>query len=704
MPEGHPAVPLRACAREHAVAPAAPPDTRLMDASVTHTPSTETPETAAGHTRLDEVKRTIWLTRPDLRALCEGDQERFEWWLLLNGAREYRALAEIGFTTRQDLLAEPAAEALPDVRPTLTRFMRLAWTMRPDLRSAFDLRTVEGQQGFVWWYFTQGPAELRLSRFFTEEQRRFLNEPDERLPADGVIPITRLMVQVWLRRPDLQQTFPLETQSGRQAFLVWYFTHGLGETQLADLVDERQARILSVPVPGGPELPPILAMIWSSDAAIQARFPNPLSPAFAQWARTEGTAQYPILTRLADVDVPASVEAPAIATSRGDLPFGVNLIGYARGQFGIGEDVRMAALAMRAADIPFSVYNVEPGREVCQGDDSVAALITDRLPYAVNLLCTTGIETARLAAVEGSALFDGRRTIGYWPWELPEWPEEWRHAYELVDEVWASSRYTYEAYAKSSPKPVRHMPMAVTVDATAGLSRRDFGLPENRFLFVFSFDVLSSLARKNPQACVRAFKEAFPFGHEPVGLVVKAMRATPENPVWQALLEEARADRRIAIIDETLSRGAVLDLYRACDCFVSLHRAEGFGRGIAEAMRLGKPVVVTGFSGNMDFTTPGSAALVDHRLRPVSPEEYPFAGGQLWAEPDVAHAAWWMRRLVEDPGLRQRLARQGQTLTGATYAPVAVGAGYAACFNTRLREGGGCGRSARSASCRWGVS
>ena len=655
-----------------------------MDVSVNHTPSTEPSDadaertSASARTRLDEVKKTIWLTRPDLRELCDGDRARFEWWLLLNGAREYRALAEAEFTISQDLLTEPAAEALPEVRPTLTPFMRLAWAMRPDLRSAFDLGTAEGQQAFVWWYLTQGPAELRLARFFTEEQRRFLNEPDERVPVGGAIPITRLMMQVWLRRPDLLESFALDTSGGRMAFVVWYFTHGLAETQLTDLVDESQAQALLVPAPGAPELPPVLAMIWSTDAAIQARFPNPLNPEFAQWARAEGTEQYPILQRLADVATPATVAAPAIKTSHGTLPFGVNLIGYARGQFGIGEDVRMAALAMQATGIPFSLYNVEPGREVCQGDDSVDALITDQLPYAVNLLCTTGIETARLAAVEGSALFDGRRTIGYWPWELPEWPEEWRHAYELVDEVWASSRYTYEAYAKSSPKPVRHMPMAVTVDATDGLTRRDFCLPSRRFLFVFSFDVLSSLARKNPQACVRAFKEAFPLGDEPVGLVVKAMRATPDSPVWQELLEEAQADRRITIISETLSRGAVLDLYRACDCFVSLHRAEGFGRGIAEAMLLGKPVVVTGFSGNMDFTTPGSAALVDHRLRQVSPEEYPFAGGQLWAEPDVAHAAWWMRRLVEDRWLRQRLAKQGQKLTAATYAPAAVGAGYAA--------------------------
>ncbi|WP_199237385.1 glycosyltransferase family 4 protein [Azospirillum sp. TSH64] len=652
---------------------------------------------ASARPRLGGVGQTIWLTRPDLRALCGDDLERFEWWLLLNGAREYRALAETDFAVSPYLLTEPAAEALPEVRPTLTRFMTLVRTMRPDLQDAFDLRTVECQQGFVWWYFIQGSAELRLGRFVTEEQKRFLNEPDGRVPAFGTLAITRLMVQLWLRRPDLQTRFPLDAHSGRLAFLVWYFTQGLAETQLADIVDAPQARALLVPVPGAPRLPPVLAMIWSSDAALQARFADPLGPEFARWARIEGPDHSLILKRLADMDMldrdmldrapPATMKAPAVQASHRTLPFGLNLIGYARGQFGIGEDVRMAALAMQAAGIPFSIYNVEPGREVCQGDDSVDALITDRLPYAVNLLCTTGIETARLAAVEGSALFDGRRTIGYWPWELPEWPKEWHHAYDLVDEVWGSSRYTYEAFAKSSPKPVRHLPMAVAVDATAGLSRRDFGLPENRFLFVFSFDVLSSLARKNPQACVRAFKQAFPLGHEPVGLVVKAMRGTPENPVWQALLEEARADRRITIIDETLSRGAVLDLYRACDAFVSLHRAEGFGRGIAEAMMLGKPVVVTGFSGNMDFTTPGSAALVDHRLRPVSPQEYPFAGGQLWAEPDGAHAAWWMRRLVEDDWLRRRLAEQGQRLTAATYAPAAVGAGYAALLGWSAQAG-----------------
>lgn len=634
--------------------------------------------------RIDDIKQTIWLTRPDLRSLCEDQYDRFEWWLLLNGAREYRALAETEFTFCHNFLTEPAEGALPEVRPTMTRFMRLAWTMQPDLRRRFDLSTSQGQQGLVWWYFTRGPAELGLARFFTAEQLEYLNEPDDRMPHGMPIPITRLMMQVWSWRPDLQQAFLLDTPKGRAAYVVWYFTHGLTETQLADLVDEAQAQALLSPGPGAPDLAPVLAMIWSEDVAVRERFPKPLDPEFGDWSRGEGPARYPILKRLAEMAAPAPLPTPAIASGSGDLPAGYNLIGYAHGQFGIGEDVRMAALAKQAAGIPFSIYNIEPGREVCQGDDSAQAFLSDRLPYAVNLLCTTGIETARLAAVHGSALFDSRRTIGYWPWELPEWPAEWHHAYDLVDEVWASSRYTYDAYTRSSPRPVRHMPMAVTVDATAGLQRRDFGLPKNKFLFVFSFDVLSGLARKNPQACVRAFQKAFPRGDEPVGLVVKAMRAVPGNPAWDTLLADTRADDRISIIARTLSRGQVLDLYRACDCFVSLHRAEGFGRWIAEAMMLGKAVITTGWSGNMDFTTAKTATLVGYELRPIGTGEYPFAAGLLWAEPDTNDAAQSMRAIANASQYGRQMVANSRECMSAKYDLPSVGERYAEALRLAL--------------------
>lgn len=631
--------------------------------------------------RLRDIYDTIWLTRPDLRKLSQGDREWFEWWLLLNGAKEYRALAEANLSMPSELLEQPAENAHPDVQPPLTRFMERVLQMRPDLQDAFDIRTAEGQRSYLWWFFIHGAGELGLARFFTADQRRFLNEADPRLPQDTILPIVRVMAELWSRRPDLQKLFPLGTKSGRTGFLFWFYATGIAETGLLEVIDEVEARSLLATPSSTDPVPRIVTLLWSGDTIVRQQFPDATNPEFRAWTRGPGQDRFPVLRRLAEVMRPPK---PIIRRAPINLPFGVNLIGYARGQFGIGEDVRMAALAMQAAGIPFAVHNIEPGREVCQGDDSLSALITDKLPYAINMFCTTGFETARLAAMEGSRLFDGRRSIGYWPWELPMWPKEWWHAYNLIDEVWASSRYTYQAYVDSSPKPVRHMPMAVTVEATAGMTRRDFGLPDGRFLFTFSFDMLSSVARKNPDACINAFRRAFPRGDEPVGLVVKVMRASPENALWQGLVEDARLDARIVIISETLSRPAVLDLYRACDAFVSLHRAEGFGRGIAEAMMLGKPVIVTGYSGNMDFTVSGTAALVDHRLRPVAADEYPFGTGLLWAEPDVEHAAWWMRRLVEDVSLRDRLARQGRDLATATYSPSVVGAGYAAVLRETI--------------------
>ena len=527
----------------------------ITTSSAAQRPRTSSAVRRETYQRLNDIKKTIWLTRPDLQQLFADNPARFDWWLLFNGADEYRALAEVEVVIDEALLTQPAPEAFPDLQPMLTRFMRVVWAMRPDLRQVFDLRERAGQAGFIQWYFRHGLQELQLDRFLTDAQRQ------------------------WWNRVQPHQTQPAAK--------------------------------------------------------------------------------------------PSKHRAPA------NLPFGVNLIGYAKGQLGIGEDVRMAALALQAVGIPFSIYNVEPGREVCQGDDSALAHISTDLPYAINLFCTTGIEMARLAAIEGSRLFDGRRSIGHWPWELPEWPRDWHHAYDLVDELWAASRFTFDAYARSCPKPVHHMPMAVTVDPSAGLTRSDFRLPEHRFLFVFSFDGLSSLVRKNPWACVQAFRTAFPRGDEPVGLVVKVMRAPDDDPLWQATLAESQADRRIMIASGTLRRAELLDLYRACDCFVSLHRSEGFGRGIAEAMLLGKPVIATGYSGNLDFTVPGSAALVDYRLETVAKDEYPFAEGLTWAEPDTDHAAWWMRRLSMDAPWRTRLATHGQRLAHATYSPAIIGAIYA---------------------------
>ncbi|MEQ8817623.1 MAG: glycosyltransferase [Thalassobaculum sp.] len=632
--------------------------------------------------RLTRFMASVHRLRPDLRRRFDlataAGQQGLAWWLLVDGAREHgaferAALAACAGDGLLEALAEGAAE---DPEPRMTRLMRLVWDMRPDLQAVFDIASAAGRRDLVWWCFLHGPAELGLDRYLTAAQLRFLGAPDPRLPQADVVPVSRLMARIWSSREDLQGAWPLDNAAGRMRYVGWFYAHGIAELGLLGLIDVGAAEVLAAPLVPGDRLSRILALLWLGDDRLRARFPDPRADAYAAWAgRDDAGETFPVLDRIRRLG-PRPATRKVRAGRRGLMP-GYNLIGYARGQLGIGEDVRMAALAMQAAGVPFSIYNIEPGREVCQGDDSAVAFVSDRLPYDTNLFCTTGIETARIAAVEGSRLFDGRRSIGYWPWELPEWPRAWRHAYDLVDEVWASSDYSRRAYARSSLKPPHHMPMAVTAQATAGLTRRDFRLPKRRFLFAFSFDALSGFARKNPLACVAAFREAFPRGDEPVGLVVKVMRARRGDADWEAFRAVAAGDRRIRMINRTLERGAVLDLYRACDCYVSLHRAEGFGRGIAEAMLLGKPVIVTGWSGNMDFTTPDTAALVEHRLVPVGEGDYPFAEGQLWADADVSHAAWWMRRMAEDELLRQRLSAAGRQFVSGRHLPAAAGRRYA---------------------------
>jgi glycosyltransferase involved in cell wall biosynthesis len=195
------------------------------------------------------------------------------------------------------------------------------------------------------------------------------------------------------------------------------------------------------------------------------------------------------------------------------------------------------------------------------------------------------------------------------------------------------------------------------------------------FYFIFSFDYLSCPARKNPLGVLRAFQAAFPDKGERVGLVIKSTNAGayqyPE--VTTVLLEAAHQDRRIKIIDRILSRDEVLSLIRQSDCYVSLHRAEGFGLGMAEAMAFGMPVIGTNYSGNTDFLSESTGFPVPYTLRPVQPGEFPFGDGQFWAEPDEATAAAIMRSIFDNPQEGQVRGEAGKAFIETRYSRKNIG-------------------------------
>ena len=345
----------------------------------------------------------------------------------------------------------------------------------------------------------------------------------------------------------------------------------------------------------------------------------------------------------------------------------------------MGQVVRATARALDAVQTPFSMIDNQIVGGHGFADDSTRHWITNIKKYRTNIFCINADSLPLLYFGLGRSVFPNCYNIGYWAWELSKCPPEFNLALAMVDEVWAISEFVAESFRTRSTVPVVNMPLAVSLPVLQRkYSKSYFGLPENCFQFLFTFDAASYVDRKNPIAVVRAFRLAFPRGDEKVHLSIKTMNTRSEDPFWRALIAEAKIDSRIAIMDKRLERDEVLGLNSVCDAFVSLHRSEGFGFNLAEAMLMGKPVIATNYSGSREFVREGTACVVDYRLVPVPERAYPFSQGQVWAEPDIEHAAVLMRRVAYDDSYRENIAQAGQRFVSDNFNEAKIGARYAA--------------------------
>jgi glycosyltransferase involved in cell wall biosynthesis len=254
-----------------------------------------------------------------------------------------------------------------------------------------------------------------------------------------------------------------------------------------------------------------------------------------------------------------------------------------------------------------------------------------------------------------------RYNIGFWFWELEQIPREWRGAIESVDEIWVATEFVADAMRRATAKPVHKVPTPIEVRLSHAYARSDFALPDDRFLFLFSFDFNSFVMRKNPSAAIEAFLRAFPPARRDVGLVIKSINGGNKPDKLEEMRARIAGHEGIVLLDGFMSRDQVSGLESVVDCYVSLHRAEGLGLGLAESMYLGKPVIATGYSGNLEFMTGDNSCLVEYDLVPVEKGQYLYDDERfVWAEPDIEQAARWMGRLVDDREFRERIAQRGQ--------------------------------------------
>lgn len=259
----------------------------------------------------------------------------------------------------------------------------------------------------------------------------------------------------------------------------------------------------------------------------------------------------------------------------------------------------------------------------------------------------------------GAEAFARSFLAGYWAWELPQAPPQWLRRKALVDEVWAPSAYTADAL-QGGATPVRVVPhpVALKPPRNRGAARAALGLPADAFIVASLLDFRSSLARKNPLAAIAAFREA--FGGEASALLVIKAQHGDHAPALRGELAEAARTTNIRLIDETWPLERAEALIGGADALLSLHRAEGFGLTLAEAMAEGTPVVATNWSGNVDFMRDYDA-LVQATTIPVQDAQGIYAG-QVWAEPDIAQAAALLRRVRDDAAWRHDLSESGRAL------------------------------------------
>ncbi|HYZ93853.1 MAG TPA: glycosyltransferase family 4 protein [Actinomycetota bacterium] len=404
-----------------------------------------------------------------------------------------------------------------------------------------------------------------------------------------------------------------------------------------------------------------LRALWDERADLRASFRDlegPDARFYMDWART-----------LARFEPNVEAELVALEThKRHELHVpGVNVAGYVRAESGVGEVSRLLTAALDAAEVPNAIvpFDKTSSRQQSTALDGRAGEVT----HQTNIVCVNADALGGFVEEVGDAFFAGRRTIGVWQWEVDRFPEWMAASADRLDEIWVSSEHTARAVRERTTKPVFVFQPPIIAPVPAKTARAALGLPEG-FVFLFCFDFDSVFERKNPLAVVDAFTRAFAAGSGPQ-LVIKSVRgdAHPEELDRVRRAAAQRAD--VHIMDGYMAAGDHAALVAACDAYVSLHRAEGFGLTLAEAMALGKPVVATAYSGNLEFMDDFNSWLVPYELVPIPAGCDPYPTDGRWAEPDVDAAAEMMRRIVDDPqGARERAERAAGDIA-RLHAPLA---------------------------------
>lgn len=594
--------------------------------------------------------------RKDIRkrfplALSEGKDGAFCNWLCNEGLKEFRISSQSANRIRKAFVNHPGLR------------IRQLYGFRPDLRHIYPTAFLPtGQRPFLRWLLEKGRHEYQ---FRNEEIWWFFLETSED-PARE-FEFTYNVQQEW------QRNFPAAyTAFGRERILSWLKRrHCLDDRILENI------QALTNPI----TVEEIRAAYWCFPFW-QSKFPN----AFREEAETRNLIDW---LRAENENAPVPKTFSLSSENQFDhRQLGMNVLGHFCYPSGLQQSTRSLVRSLQMENIAVSVRDVPAHYQMDDPDRTgylnletydvslvhVQPVLNREQPYIASIYDSTGLEPRA----------DVYR-IGYWYWELEDVPWTWKRAVDSIQELWAPTAFVANAMKKTLSKKVTPMLPGVSIGEVEHVDRGDFGVADDEFFFLFMFDMKSIMERKNPLGLIEAYRKAF-RRDDKAKLLIKVSSGY-FNAEELTRLKQAAHDAGVLLVDEVLTRERSYGLIEACDCYVSLHRSEGLGLTMAEAMLMSKPVIATNYSGNVDFMNDSCSMLVDYQIRPLRgtcPDSvyYIYDENASWAHPSVEHAANWMRWAYENQDDAKAMGHLAKKHASSVLSPEAT----ARRLRTRLEE------------------
>lgn len=565
-------------------------------------------------------------------------------------------------------------------------FYNFVHSERTDLRCLDDIAVL--RSALYWWCCERLPVDRLDGVFTTKEMVSVLCQPAQWL--DEPFPFNYFMIEYFNRHVELH-CLDMSKIVDRGVFFLYLIIKSFSDVYIARFLPRETLRNVLLQKSGEPNFERALKDVFVSAGVDGSKF------------RRDGEtllASVGISLRQPWTNNPRDTGECFMPRRNLEQPCeeGVALIGPIHKASGLGQACRMSFAALSDCEaiapttLVFDIDNPAPvgfashveGPEYCKRRH-------------INLIHLNAESVPLAFAYEQQEIFAESYNIGYFFWELNVIPKCHQLALDLLDEIWVSSEYNREIYSRYTTKPVVNVGMAVEAPPQVqALDRRQFGIDPSAYVFLATFDSFSFIERKNPLGVIEAFQEAFPpGGNTVVQLVLKTQnRFRVSDPhqldLWKQIDLASANDLRIIVLNETLSYRDLIALKLTCDCYVSLHRSEGWGFGMLEAMSLARPVIATAYSGNMEFCRSDNCFLVDFDLIGVQEAEYIFVErGSLWAQPRRSHAAERMREVAADPAAARAIGKAGADFINSNFTVQEVARRYGSRLaQIRAQQGG----------------